>query len=64
MRLKVDLSDIQARELAAIAERLRVSPEVLASAVLRDLLGQPEPQFQIAAEAVLAKNAELYRRLA
>lgn len=64
MRLNVDLSDIQERELAAIAERLRVSPEVLASAVLRDLLSQPDQQFQLAAESVLAKNAELYRRLA
>ena len=64
MRLNVDLSDIQERELAAIAERLRVSPEVLASAVLRDLLSQPDQQFQLAAESVLAKNVELYRRLA
>ena len=64
MRLNVDLSDIQERELAAIAERLCVSPEVLASAVLRDLLSQPDQQFQAAAEFVLAKNAELYRRLA
>ena len=64
MRLNVDLTDVQERELAAIAERLRIAPEVLASAVLRDLLGQPDQQFELVARTVLDKNAELYRRLA
>jgi hypothetical protein len=41
-----------------------VSAEDLAAAALRDLLAQREADFQTAAGRVLAKNRELYRRLA
>jgi hypothetical protein len=44
--------------------RLAVRPEDLAAAAVRDLLAAPAPDFQAAARRVLAKNEELYRRLA
>lgn len=64
MRLSVDLTETQQQDLAALAARLRVSPEMLAAAALRDLLARREADFEAAATRVLAKNAELYRRLA
>jgi hypothetical protein len=64
MRLSVDLSPALEAQLAAVAARLNVSAEDLAAAALRDLLAQREAGFQAAATRVLAKNAELYRRLA
>ena len=64
MRLSVDLTETQQQDLAALAARLRVSPEMLAAAALRDLLARREADFEAAAARVLAKNAELYRRLA
>jgi hypothetical protein len=64
MRLSVDLTPALEAQLAAVAARLNVSAEDLAAAALRDLLAQREADFQAAATRVLAKNAELYRRLA
>ena len=64
MRLSVDLNPTQEQQLAAIAARLNVAPEVLAAAALRDLLDRREDEFEQAATHVLDKNRELYRRLA
>ena len=64
MRLSVELTDAQRQHLAALADRLQVSPEMLAAAALRDLLAHREADFEAAAARVLEKNAELYRRLA
>lgn len=64
MRLSVDLTPTQEQQLAAIAARLNVAPEVLAAAALRDLLDRREDEFEAAAAHVLDKNRELYRRLA
>lgn len=64
MRLSVELTDAQQRHLIDLAGRLQVSPEMLASAALRDLFAQREADFEAAAKRVLDKNAELYRRLA
>ncbi len=64
MRISVELSEEQAERLRSAAERLGVRPEDLARAGLTDLLTQPEEDFQRAAEHVLRKNEELYRRLA
>ena len=64
MRLSVDLSPALEAQLAAVAARLNVRAEDLAAAALRDLLAQREADFQSAAAHVLAKNQELYRRLA
>lgn len=64
MRLSVDLTPKQEQQLAAVAARLNVAPDVLAAAALRDLLDQREAEFEAAAAHVLEKNRELYRRLA
>ena len=64
MRITVELSEEQAERLRGIAERLGVRPEELARAGVTDLLRQPEEDFLMAAEHVLRKNEELYRRLA
>ena len=64
MRLSVELTPALEAQLAAVAARLNVSAEDLAAAALRDLLAQREADFAAAADRVLAKNRELYRRLA
>jgi hypothetical protein len=46
------------------AERLGLPPEDLARAAIADLLATPSDDFKTAAERVLRKNEELYRRLA
>ena len=63
MKLDIELSPAQAERLRQEAERLKVTPEELARAALSDLLAEPDESFKIAAERVLRKNAELYRRL-
>ncbi len=64
MKILVELSEEDAERLRSVAERLGVRPEELARAGLVDLLRQPEEDFQRAAEHVLRKNQDLYRRLA
>lgn len=62
--LTVSISDDRFARLKEVAGQLRVTPEQLVAATIEDLLAQPEDSFQAAVEYVLAKNAELYRRLA
>ncbi len=64
MKLDIELSPAQAERLRQEAERLKVTPEELARAALSDLLSEPDEAFKTAAERVLRKNADLYRRLA
>ena len=64
MRLSFDLTGAQEQALAEVASRLRVRPEELAAAAVRDFVAQPGPEFDQVARRVLEKNAELYRRLA
>ena len=64
MKLAIDLSPSQADRLQERAKHLGLQPEELARAVVADLLTTPDDECLIAAEAVLQKNAELYRRLA
>jgi len=64
MELALKLPPAQAETLRREAERLRVSPEDLARAALADLLAAPDAEFREAAARVLAKNENLYRRLA
>ena len=64
MKLTIDLSPAQAERLRHEAERLGLAPEDLARAALADLLATRDDDFNAAAERVLRKNAELYRRLA
>ncbi len=64
MAIAIELSANQALALADSAERLQVSEAELATAAVRDLVAQPRAHFDAAAEQVLNKNQELYRRLA
>ena len=64
MKLSIDLSPAQADRLRLEAERLGLTPEDLARAAIADLLATPGEDFKAAADRVLNKNAELYRRLA
>ena len=64
MKLTIDLSAAQAERLRHEAERLGLAPEDLARAAIADLLATPGEDFKAAAERVLRKNEELYRRLA
>ncbi|HSO00100.1 MAG TPA: hypothetical protein VLS89_17525 [Candidatus Nanopelagicales bacterium] len=64
MKLAIELSPSQADHLRERAKSLGISPEELARAAVADLLTSPEEEFRDAAELVLQKNKELYRRLA
>jgi predicted transcriptional regulator len=62
--ITINLPDEHLLKLREIADRLRVSPEELARMSIEELIAQPEESFERAADYVLKKNAELYRRLA
>ena len=64
MKLSFELPPAQAERLRIEAARLGVSPEDLARAALTDLLAVSDAEFESAAARVLAKNRELYKRLA
>ena len=64
MKLTIDLSPAQLERLRHEAERLGLPPEDRARAAIADLLATPGDDFKTAAEHVLRKNEELYRRLA
>jgi hypothetical protein len=64
MKLSIDLSPAQADRLRFEAERLGLTPEDLARAAVTDLLAATGEDFKAAADRVLKKNQELYRRLA
>ena len=46
-----------------MAGQLKVSPEALAEAAVRDLLTQPNDAFLKIAQALVEENRALYRRL-
>lgn len=64
MKLTIELSPAQTDRLRQEAERLGLAPEDLARAAIADLLATRDDEFKAAAERVLRKNEELYRRLA
>jgi predicted transcriptional regulator len=64
MKLAVELSEAETKRLQEAAERLGVDPTELARAAISDLLGTPDEEFRAAADHVLRKNEDLYRRLA
>lgn len=64
MTIFVQLSLAQEQALAAVAERLNIPATELAAAAVRELVATSEADFMSAAERVLTKNRELYRRLA
>nr|WP_206044083.1 DNA-binding protein [Geitlerinema sp. P-1104] len=58
------MSDSQFQKLQRLARAHGIATEVLLKASLEDWLSLQEDDFEKAADYVLAKNAELYRRLA
>ncbi len=64
MKVAFDLPPAQAEKLQQEATRLGLRPDDLARAALTDLLATRDEDFRAAADRVLKKNQELYRRLA
>jgi hypothetical protein len=64
MKLSIELNESDGTRLREEAARLGVEPEDLARAALADLLRNEDEDFRKAAEHVLRKNEDLYRRLA
>ena len=64
MKFAIELTEQQAKRLREGASRLGVEPEQLALAAVADLIASEGPDFDAAAQRVLEKNEELYRRLA
>jgi predicted transcriptional regulator len=62
--ITINLQDEQMARLQEIANRLGLSVEDLARGSLEELLAAPDERFEKAADYVLKKNEDLYRRLA
>lgn len=64
MKLAVELTEAETRRLQEAAAQLGVEPAELARAAISELLSTPDEAFRAAADHVLRRNQELYRRLA
>lgn len=62
--ITIELPNERLQELQEMALKLGVSMEELVRVSVEDMLTQPEEQFRKAAQYVLKKNSELYKRLA
>jgi hypothetical protein len=62
--ITVPLSEKDLERLRELASEANVSPEELLRAKVEEWLSGPKEEFRRAADYVLRKNAELYRRLA
>lgn len=62
--ITIDISDEQLQKLQQLARDNQVSLEDLLRVNIEDWLARPQDEFTQAADYVLKKNAELYRRLA
>jgi predicted transcriptional regulator len=62
--ITIDIPDNQLQKLQEIASFHGISLEALLSASIEEWLSEEKSDFTIAANYVLKKNAELYRRLA
>ena len=62
--ISISLSEERLAQLRALAERNGVSPEEFLNRRVDHFLASTETEFCEAADFVLRKNAELYRRLA
>ena len=63
-KLIIELPEETAAKLNRMAARLGTPVESLATAGVVELVGRPDEQFSEIVRKVLAKNRELYRRLA
>jgi antitoxin FitA len=62
--ITIELPNERVQKLQQLAFKLGVTMEDLVRASVEDMLVQPEEQFRNAAQYVLNKNKELYKRLA
>jgi predicted transcriptional regulator len=62
--ITIELPSERLQTLQEMALKLGVSMEELVRVSVEDMLTQPEEQFRKAAQYVLKKNSELYKRLA
>ncbi|HEV7798292.1 MAG TPA: ribbon-helix-helix protein, CopG family [Pyrinomonadaceae bacterium] len=62
--ITINLREEQMARLQEIACRLGISVEDLARVSLEELLAAPDERFEHAADYVLKKNEDLYRRFA
>ena len=62
--ITIDLTDSQFQKLQELAREHGVPAETLLHVSIEDWLSSAKSDFTEAAEYVLKKNAELYRRLA
>jgi predicted transcriptional regulator len=61
--ITVSISDEHLFKLHELADRFKVSTETLVQISIDELLSKPDADFHRAADYVLKKNAELYKRL-
>lgn len=64
MNLTIELNPVQMQQLEETAHRLNVKVADLARAAIVDLLTHQDGDFERLVSRVLAKNSELYDRLA
>jgi antitoxin FitA len=62
--ITIDIPDSNLQKLQDLADANGISSEVLLRASIDNWLNLPQSEFVDAANYVLKKNAELYRRLA
>ena len=62
--ITITLSDERLLRLRELAKEAKLAPEDLIRASIEEWLSRPKDDFARAANYVLQKNAELYRRLA
>jgi len=62
--ITIELPNERLQKLQEMSLKFGVSMEELVRVSVEDMLTQPEEQFRKAAQYVLKKNAELYKRLA
>jgi len=63
-RIIVEIDDNKAAILEDKAKKFGLLPEQFVTASIEDLISQPDPVLEAAINKVLAKNRELYERLA
>ncbi|MTJ07498.1 MULTISPECIES: ribbon-helix-helix protein, CopG family [unclassified Anabaena] len=62
--ITINIPEEQLQQLQVMAQANGISPEELLRATIEDWLNYPKTDFEQAANYVLKKNSELYRRLA
>ena len=63
MSISLELDEQSLEKLKQRAQQLGVDVQELAKAAVNDLISRSDQEFDRAANAVLEKNRELYRRL-